>query len=239
MHRQAVLRLARQTGAFPLGELPPPYLAPSLHFSLNRSPAQASNFSSTAAAAGHGRDLSKSRGVSAIHRTGPKFKLGVSKYPLPKPVARGEVEKRHPTPDHGLWGFFPKDRQALSSPEYDTAHGRSWSIQELREKSWDDLHSLWWVCVKERNRIATSNLERERLKAGYGEYEANERDRVVRVTQNGIKHVLRERWYAWEDAQKLYKNGYRPQHEGTQDASYPAKSGESENLEKPEQAEKA
>lgn len=57
--------------------------------------------------------------------------------------------------------------------------GRSWSIQELREKSWDDLHSLWWVCVKERNRIATSDMERKRLKAGYGEWESSERDRVV------------------------------------------------------------
>lgn len=58
--------------------------------------------------------------------------------------------------------------------------GRAWSIQELREKSWDDLHKLWWVCVKERNRIATSNLERQRLKAGYGDHEANERDHTVR-----------------------------------------------------------
>lgn len=57
--------------------------------------------------------------------------------------------------------------------------GRSWSVQELREKSWDDLHKLWWVCVKERNRIATSNLERQRMKAGYGDYEAEERERVV------------------------------------------------------------
>lgn len=57
--------------------------------------------------------------------------------------------------------------------------GRPWSIQELRERSWDDLHKLWWVCVRERNRIATSTLERQRLKAGYGDHEAGERDRAV------------------------------------------------------------
>lgn len=26
-----------------------------------------------------------------------------------------------------------------------------------------------------------------------------------------IKHVLRERWYAWEDASRMYKRGYRPE----------------------------
>ncbi|KAL4986363.1 54S ribosomal protein L4, mitochondrial [Aspergillus falconensis] len=219
MHRQSVVRLSRQLGAFQLAELPPPYLAPSLHFPLNRVSVQTSNFSSTAPAAGHGKDLNKSRAVSAIHRTGPRFKLGVSKYPLPKPVSPEKLEKRENTPDHGLWGFFPKDRSALSTPEYDNAHGRSWSIQELREKSWEDLHSLWWVCLKEKNRIATSNLERKRLKAGYGEWEANQRLRTIRVTQLGIKHVLRERWYAWEDAQSLYKKGYRPQNEDTEEAA--------------------
>ncbi|KAL4807077.1 mitochondrial 39-S ribosomal protein L47 (MRP-L47)-domain-containing protein [Aspergillus unguis] len=213
MHRQSVLRLARQYGSFPLAELPPPYLAPSLHFPLNRSPVQSSNFSTTAPAAAKERDLSKNRGVSAIHRTGPRVKLSASKHPLPKPVSPEKIEKRESTPNHGLWGFFPKDRTALSTPEYDNAHGRSWSIQELREKSWDDLHCLWWVCIKERNRIATSNLERQRLKAGYGEWEAQQRTRAIRITQNSIKHVLRERWYAWEDAQQAYKEGYRPQDE--------------------------
>lgn len=60
--------------------------------------------------------------------------------------------------------------------------GRAWSIQELRNRSWKDLHSLWWVCVKERNRIATSNLERQRLNAGYGEWESQEREKVVSVS---------------------------------------------------------
>lgn len=60
--------------------------------------------------------------------------------------------------------------------------GRAWSVEELRRKSWDDLHKLWWRCVKERNIIFTQALERQRLDPGYGEYEAKGRDREVCVS---------------------------------------------------------
>jgi hypothetical protein len=60
--------------------------------------------------------------------------------------------------------------------------GRPWSIQELRERSWEDLHGLWHVCVRERNRIMTSDMERIRLKPGYGEYESGQRDAAVSFT---------------------------------------------------------
>lgn len=79
-------------------------------------------------------------------------------------------------------------------------------MEELRHKSWEDLHSLWWVCAKERNRIATANKERERMKAGYGQFEAENRDKTVRKTQQAIKHALTERYYAWEHARKLAMN---------------------------------
>ncbi|KAI9839269.1 MAG: hypothetical protein M1819_003263 [Sarea resinae] len=196
---------------------PPIYLIPSL-FSVHTpslsvaaptpaSTQQTSRFSTSPSAA-FPRDTNRNRGVSALRRTGPRHPLSVSKEPLPQPVAL-DPSKRSKVPvdeNHGLWQFFGKARTALSTPEELFAFGRSWSVEELRGKSWEDLHSLWWTCAKERNRIATSDKERERLKAGYGEWEAQERDKVVRETQRAIKHALTERWYAWDEARKVARS---------------------------------
>lgn len=67
----------------------------------------------------------------------------------------------------------------MSSPEEELAHGRAWTYAELNYKSFEDLHGLYWVCVKEKNRIATAAKERARVFAGYGDYESQSRNREV------------------------------------------------------------
>ena len=60
--------------------------------------------------------------------------------------------------------------------------------------------------MRERNILATQRIEHKRIEAGYGDFEADERDEEVRKTMRGIKHVLTERQYAWEDAVKLARD---------------------------------
>ena len=132
--------------------------------------------------------MNRERGVSSIRQTGPRYRLSVSGDPIPRPAIKGSSLKSKETaadvavpdidPQHGLWQFF-YDGQVAQSPTQDAAIGRSWTVEELRRKSWDDLHKLWWVCVKERNRIATARVARERYDLGFGNNEADERDLVV------------------------------------------------------------
>ena len=129
------------------------------------------------------RDKNKSRGVSAIRRTGPRFPLTISKYPLPEPVANPEARKEFQTrPDHGLWGFFNNERTSISTPEDLNAHGRHWTEAELSVKGWDDLRRIWWGCLKEKNWLSTDEAERHRAEAGYGDYESAERVETVSIT---------------------------------------------------------
>ncbi|KAL9601461.1 MAG: hypothetical protein Q9219_002527 [cf. Caloplaca sp. 3 TL-2023] len=122
----------------------------------------------------------------------------MSKQPLPQPVLDPKQRSKVSVDgNHGLWGFFRSNKKALNTPEETSL------FEELRNKSWEDLHSLWWVCCKERNILATQEYERSRLKAGYGDAEIMERVRAVRQTQKAIKHALTERYYAFEEARRI------------------------------------
>merc|ERR1712232_1259455 len=68
--------------------------------------------------------------------------------------------------------------------------GRAWSVKELRRKSYDDLHKLWYVLYKESNMLNTE----KRLAVNQGVlFPQPERRKKVRDSMKAIKHVLGER----------------------------------------------
>ncbi|KAK8042641.1 hypothetical protein PG994_013124 [Apiospora phragmitis] len=181
-------------------------LTTSLNLPLRVSlscPPNASSFSTTSSLGERRptRDNNRLRGLSSIYRSGTKGRMAVDGFATPKPADyKPEITT---DPNHGLWDFFYSKDRALPLPEEDSQHGRAWIVEELRHKSWEDLHRLWWVCAKERNRIATATRERRRLKLVKGEDESKLRNYEIWKTMKAIKHTLTERYYAWEDAREL------------------------------------
>ncbi|KAI0597918.1 MRP-L47-domain-containing protein [Biscogniauxia sp. FL1348] len=147
------------------------------------------------------RDGNRLRGQSSLYRSGLRYRMNIDKSELPQPV--NFKRKVKVDPDHGLWQFFYSKDKLLLTPEEDSQHGRGWTVEELRHKSWDDLHKLWWVCVKEQNRIATARKEKSKMRLQTGEEETANRLKEVRKTMKSIKHALTERFYLWEDARVL------------------------------------
>eukprot|EP01012_Entosiphon_sulcatum_P041162 TRINITY_DN54968_c0_g1_i1.p1 TRINITY_DN54968_c0_g1~~TRINITY_DN54968_c0_g1_i1.p1 ORF type:complete len:238 (+),score=32.99 TRINITY_DN54968_c0_g1_i1:31-714(+) len=62
-----------------------------------------------------------------------------------------------------IWGEYVDYPRPAPNP---SKVGRAWSAEEIRGKSADDLRKLWWVLVKENNRLETTihwynHLQRE------------------------------------------------------------------------------
>lgn len=105
---------------------------------------------------------------------------------------------------HPLWQFFEPTEGSYALPPSvgkDVHFGRAWSADELRRKSWNDLHTLWYVLLKERNILATQREEQTR--SGLRLVNVSQwRQRMCQQSMARIKFVLRERQLAFEELQK-------------------------------------
>ncbi|KAL2713451.1 hypothetical protein V1478_017149 [Vespula squamosa] len=68
--------------------------------------------------------------------------------------------------------------------------GRSWKMDELRLKSNEDLHKLWFVLLKERNMLLTME---EACKRNYKIFPNPERIDKVETSMSNLESVVRER----------------------------------------------
>lgn len=74
--------------------------------------------------------------------------------------------------------------------ENDVKHGREWALPELRIKSNEDLHKLWFVLLKEKNMLLTMENESER---GHRLFPSAERLDKVKISMEHLETVVRER----------------------------------------------
>lgn len=105
---------------------------------------------------------------------------------LPKPVEYKPIVELDM--EHGLWGFFSKPGVLMETPDEMVKHGRAWTVEELRRKSWEDLHALWWVCCREKNYLSTAREELKRNKMGFGDQELQLREAEVRELTSSTIH---------------------------------------------------
>ncbi|XP_050536093.1 39S ribosomal protein L47, mitochondrial [Daktulosphaira vitifoliae] len=84
--------------------------------------------------------------------------------------------------------------------------GRAWSKDELRIKSNEDLHKLWFVLLKERNMLLTME---EECKSQFELFPNPERIDKVELSMANLETVVRERNKAYYDLE-IGENGERP-----------------------------
>ncbi|KAK9897797.1 MRP-L47-domain-containing protein [Cystobasidium minutum MCA 4210] len=96
---------------------------------------------------------------------------------------------------------------ALNRPNREASRsGRSWDAAELRRKSFDDLHKLWYLLLMERNVLHTQKEEAKRQGVELMSYTyVSEQLLKCRKTMARIKYILNERRLAAREAQSLIR----------------------------------
>ncbi|KAF9649958.1 MRP-L47-domain-containing protein [Thelephora ganbajun] len=119
-------------------------------------------------------------------------------------------------PNHGLWALFRKKVGKDGMQSYETLEandsvtdysGRAWAAAELRRKSFKDLHTLWYLVLRERNLLQTQLLETKRLGALLDLTPIRQHMFRCRKTMARIKYVINERRLAYEGAIQIITEG--------------------------------
>ncbi|KAF9046570.1 mitochondrial 39-S ribosomal protein L47 (MRP-L47)-domain-containing protein [Panaeolus papilionaceus] len=130
--------------------------------------------------------------------------------PSPRKTAKVPVRE-----DHGLYAFFRGKEgdnlegearyEVFETPEQaQLVSGRAWRAEELRNKSFRDLHTLWYVALREKNLLATQKEEVRRMGVTNPDLQVSaEKVRQVRKTMARIKAVLNERRLAYQGAVEI------------------------------------
>lgn len=133
-----------------------------------------------------------------------------------RPPVAPLVEHIKTPEDHPLWQFFG-ERKFLRAPSNVNDCGNSWTIPQLRRKSFEDLHALWFVCLKEWNKIAReAQVVLQQLNVpgddtqigGNRRTDYDEAIEKIRTSMWRIRHVLAERYHGWRRAELEIKQEY-------------------------------
>ncbi|KAJ6613280.1 hypothetical protein B0H10DRAFT_2048984 [Mycena sp. CBHHK59/15] len=125
----------------------------------------------------HSPDLSYTDEGSSAVDPAPVLRIGAGhRIRTPAATAPAFVPPLHAdlAEDHGLYGFFRRKAdpalrgderfETFADPTIESlVSWRSWLASELRRKSFKDLHTLWYVLVRERNLLATQREEMRRM----------------------------------------------------------------------------
>ena len=101
-------------------------------------------------------------------------------------MRRASALLRRQVPRRGIEEFMDLAHAGKS----EVVHGRAWTAKELRRKSFDDLHKLWYVLYKEKNAVLT---ERQRARTLGREMRAPERLKELNLSISRLRHVIDDR----------------------------------------------